>query len=80
MASAVDRLEPPIDPLRRRTGKVQHVPIEFTPAFNSGTGSSGGSGGSGDGKGFDPESIGDFAKETWKGPGGGDPKQKGWLW
>lgn len=88
MQSAVDRLEPPVDPMRRRSGRVASVPIEFTPSFDSGTGSSGGgSGGLGaaPSKGFDTESVQDFAKESWNagsaaGGGAGEEKKKGWLW
>ena len=56
----VDRLEPPVDPLRRRSGRVAAMPIEFTPSPSiGGAGSVGGNGG------FESGSLGDFATETW---------------
>jgi mitochondrial import inner membrane translocase subunit TIM17 len=71
MISAVDRLEPPVDPLRRRSGRVAHVPIDFGPpsADTSGFGSIGSL----------PDVTQDFAQETWS----ADKKQesaekKGW--
>ena len=54
----VDRLEPPVDPLRRRSGRVAAMPIEFIPSVG-GAGSVGGNGG------FESGSLGDFATETW---------------
>jgi import inner membrane translocase subunit TIM17 len=70
--SAVDRLEPPVDPLRRRSGRVAHVPIDFAPsqADTSGFGSMGG------------DAVPDFAVESWSSSADKKPaessKSKGW--
>lgn len=78
MISSVDRLDPPVDPLRRRSGKVAHTPIEFIPSYSN-SASTGAAG-------FDSNSVGDFATETWSSPGSGGnsndnaPKKSGYFW
>ena len=76
----VDRLEPPVDPMRRRSGRVSHTPIEFIPSLpGAGVASAGAGAGAGAtvGSGFDPSAIGDFASESWTGGAQGAEADQG---
>jgi len=74
-AMPIDRLEPPVDPLRRRSGRIAHTPIEFIPSIAS----SGVSDSSSGGGGFDV-AVPDFATETWSaGAPASAPAKKGWF-